>query len=850
MPTIPVPTRLRRARLALALLLAICTPSARAWTQTCTTGPRIPFAGHTLPLDSLPDPSAMTATRVYPNVALSQPLFLTSPPDATGRIFVVEKGGRIKLLPANPSASTSTVFLDLSGVVVTSVEQGLLGLAFDPGYATNRRFYVDYIAAGARCQTGPYCTKLVRYQASATDPNVADPATATELLQIPRSNVIHYAGMLAFGPDGMLYSAQGDDGNSANAQDLAQLKGKILRLDVRGATYAIPPDNPFVGQANRRGEIWAYGLRNPWRFSFDRLTGDLWIGEVGQDAWEEIDFVPAGSPGGANFGWPYCEGTHSYGGNNCASLAGATPPLYEFSHQSGAGQSITGGYVYRGDRLTTLYGAYVYGDYALERVSARAPLASASVILASVQSVASFGEGPDGEVYVVSIGGALYRLDESTPGTQQFPTTLSGTGLFANVASLTPQPGLVEYDVASPLWSDNAIKRRWLALPGTQRIAFSPAGIWDYPVGTVFVKHFELPTSPTTRRRVETRILLRQVDRWVGYTYRWNTAQTDATLLTASTTDVFSVDLGGGPVQQTWRYPSPAECLGCHTAAAGRVLGGRTVQLNRNFAYEGGTDAQLHAWGACLGLFDTPLEAPTFYGALADPANTAEPLAARARSYLDANCAHCHQPGGPAPGGLDLRHTPLLGGMNLIGVAPTEGDLGITGAQRIRVGSKAQSVLWHRLQSTDGAIRMPKGSLLPDPLGVALVGSWIDTGLATLDSDLDGQPDATDNCAYEASASQSDGGRWLSSSPDGIGDACQCGNVDSSGAVNVLDLVRLRQYLAGTTSGISAGLERRLSYTDDAGRPSILDVTRFRRSLATADAPLAQTCPAATRLVP
>ncbi len=546
---------LRCATLAFALLLAL--PSARARAQTCTTGPRVPFAGHNLPLDSLPDPSPMATTQVYPNVPLDQPVFLTSPPDASNRLFVVELTGRIKILPATQSSSISSVFLDLSSAVALQGEQGLLGLAFDPDFATNRRFYVDYIAGGASCQVGPYCTKLVRYLASQSNPNAADSSTATELLQIPRSNTYHNGGMLAFGPDGLLYLSQGDDGIPENAQDLAALKGKILRLDVSGsAGYAIPPGNPFVNQGGRRGEIWAYGLRNPWRFSFDRLTGDLWIGEVGQDAWEEIDFVPAGTGAGSNFGWPICEGTHDYDGD-CSSL-GATPPLYEFSHQSGAGQSITGGYVYRGDRLTSLYGAYVYGDYALGQVFARAPLSGVSVALASEPIIVSFGEGPDGELYVISISGVLFRLDESTPGTQQFPTTLSGTGLFSNVATLTPRPGLIEFDVVSPLWSENAIKRRWIALPGAQTIGFSPTGDFDFPVGTVFVKHFELPTSATTRRRVETRVLLRQIDRWVGYTYRWNSAQTDATLLTASLTEPFTVDLGSGPVQQTWKYPSPA----------------------------------------------------------------------------------------------------------------------------------------------------------------------------------------------------------------------------------------------------------------------------------------------------
>ena len=212
--------------------------------------------------------------------------------------------------------------------------------------------------------------------------------------------------------------------------------------------------------------------------------------------------------------------------------------------------------------------------------------------------------------------------------------------------------------------------------------------------------------------------------------------------------------------------------------------------------------------------------------------------------------SHCHRPGGPAPGGLDLRHTPLLSTMNLIGVTPTQGDFGIVGAQRIRVGSKEQSMVWHRVQSTDLGIHMPRGARLPDPLAVSVLGSWIDTGLTVQDSDFDSRPDSTDNCPYEPNPTQSDGGSWLSAVPDGNGDACQCGNVDSIGVVRASDMFLLRKLLAGVSTGTVPPVGRRLSFTDSAGRPSILDVAHFWRALVGVDPILAQTCPAATQLLP
>jgi uncharacterized repeat protein (TIGR03806 family) len=837
--------------LVAALLALALAPAAHA--QTCTTGPRVPYAGHRFPLDGVPDPSDLRAVNVYPAVATQEPTFFVAPTDGTGRKFVLERGGRIRILPSAPNGNDAPVFLDLTGEVTSQApEQGLLGMAFDPDFATNRRFYVNYTATGARCAQGTFCTKVESHRQSASNPNQVEAGSRIELLQIPRLQNGHNGGMLAFGFDRMLYIASGDDGDWDTAQDLSRLTGKILRINPNaGSPYAIPSDNPFVGQTGARGEIWAYGFRNPWRFSFDRLTGDIWIADVGQDGWEEVNFVARGSAFNRNFGWPVCEGNHDFQGN-CAGFS-STRPVAEYPHDVATGGfAIVGGYVYRGDQLPALYGSYVYADWGTGRLWTRnGPNGPSTVVgvLDELVGVSSFGEDAQGELWFLR-GGFFQFEDDSQGGGAQFPSTLSATGLFSNLATLTPAPGLIEYEVNSPLWSDRALKRRWLALPAAQRIGFSANGDWDFPVGTAMVKHFELQTSASARTRVETRVLLRQTDRWVGYTYRWNSAQTDAALVTSEEAGAYSVWVNGTPTPQTWIFPSPAGCLSCHTSAGGRVLGVRTAQLNRNFPFPGGSDNQLHAWGDCLDLFDENLEAPSKYPSYADPSNLSEPLNLRVRSYLAANCAHCHAPLGPAPGGLDLRHGPLLGGMNVIGVAPTEGTLGLPNAQRVRVGSRAQSVLWARVNSTDPNVRMPVGTRVPDPLGVTLLGSWIDTGLATIDSDGDGDADSADNCDYERNADQADSGGWLTTTPDGIGDACQCLNVTPGGQISAADSARLRGYLTGSEVLVTPGVERRSNHPEAAGRASIVDATRLRRGLLGVMPAPAQVCPAATALFP
>jgi glucose/arabinose dehydrogenase len=339
------------------------------------------------------------------------PVYLTAPPTDSTRLFVVEKTGRIRIV--RNDTLLATPFLDLASLVSGRSEQGLLSMAFHPQYAANRSFYVDYTDTQGN-------SRIVRYQRSAANPDLADPTSATLILTVAQPYANHNGGLIAFGPDGKLYVGLGDGGSGGDpenrAQNLDSLLGKLLRIDVdAGSPYAIPADNPFVGTANARGEIWAYGLRNPWRFSFDRTTGDLYIGDVGQGAREEVDVHPAGSAAGLNYGWNVMEGTICYNAATC-STAGLTLPVLDYPHTGGA-CSITGGYVYRGARLPILAGRYLYADYCAGWVRSltfaggqATDLMDWSADLAPGGSVTSFGEDAAGELYILTQGGAIYRI--------------------------------------------------------------------------------------------------------------------------------------------------------------------------------------------------------------------------------------------------------------------------------------------------------------------------------------------------------------------------------------------------------------------------------------------------------
>jgi glucose/arabinose dehydrogenase len=341
---------------------------------------------------------------------LSFPLYLTSPP-GDPRLFIAEKGGAIRIV--KDGALLPAPFLDLTGKVSTGGEQGLLGLAFDPGYATNGRFVVHYTDPSGN-------TVVSAFHVAAENADQADPTSETVLLAVQQPFSNHNGGQILFGPDGMLYIGLGDGGSEGDpagrGQSLDDLLGDILRVDVSSGTgYTVPPDNPFVGRGDARPEIWSYGLRNPWRFSFDPATGDLYIGDVGQNEWEEVDVVSAaqGTGRGANFGWNVMEGTHCYASPSCDPSA-FTAPVLEYSHRLGC--SVSGGYVYRGAAIPALQGHYFYADYCQGWVRSFRLQDGQAVeqhqwpTLAPGGAVPSFGQDSNGELYVMSAEGRVFRI--------------------------------------------------------------------------------------------------------------------------------------------------------------------------------------------------------------------------------------------------------------------------------------------------------------------------------------------------------------------------------------------------------------------------------------------------------
>ena len=338
---------------------------------------------------------------------LNKPVFLTHAGDGSGRLFLVEKTGTIRIL--KDGALMENPFLDVADrIKSTGNEQGLLGLAFDPQYPADGSFYVNYTDVNGN-------TVVARYLVSSNNPDKADPASEAVILRVDQPYTNHNGGDIAFGPDGYLYIGMGDGGSAGdpqgNGQRLDTLLGKLLRIDVRTVPYTVPTDNPYAGRQDARPEIWASGLRNPWRFSFDRASGDLYIGDVGQDEYEEINFQPAGSPGGQNYGWNLMEGLHPYQGGDTGGLV---LPVAEYRH-TGGNCSVTGGYVYRGTRNPPLQGTYLFGDYCTGMVWVLRHFPEGWRMAEWIDiriPISSFGEDESGELYVLDYkGGEAFILE-------------------------------------------------------------------------------------------------------------------------------------------------------------------------------------------------------------------------------------------------------------------------------------------------------------------------------------------------------------------------------------------------------------------------------------------------------
>ncbi len=722
----------RAIRLVVLLTLAGCGSSGHE-----PTGPAPPSPSG---LDSRPDnttciardrpvPAEITAelVRVFPALSFRQPVLALQPPADGSRWFVVEQAGSVWTFENVDSVSASSLFVDLSARIRSGDELGLLGFAFDPAFAANGRVFVHYTR-----ETGQLESVLSSYT-SADGGATLDPASERILLTIRQPFANHKGGHLAFGRDGMLYMALGDGGSAGdpmmNAQNTRNLLGKILRLDVSGGDdYAIPPTNRFAGNArctNGEGaagcpEIFALGLHDPRRFSFDSGTGALWAGDISQNGREEVNRIQ----NGGNYGWNIRDGMHCLSGDDCPPVHGGDSLQFpEATYGQDIGTSITGGVVYRGNGTREMTGQYVFGDFDSGRILAhslnlRAP---PRVLLDSPLAISAFAEGIDGEIYVVDHGGGLYRLDAAaTGGSSDIPFRLSETGCIDTADPSKPGNGLIPFRINTVLWSDGAAKERWIGLPNGGSIAVDADGDWQFPPGTVMVKKFSLGDQP-----VETRLFMRHPDgSWAGYTYEWNEEGTDATRVLGGKRRRFG--------DQDWVYPNESDCLRCHTDVAGRTLGPETAQLNGEYRYPqtGRTANQLTTLDA-IGVFRPPLDDDTdSRPAYPDPLGATGTLAERARSLLHANCSGCHRPGGPTPSSMDLRFSTPLAEANVCDVPPVRGDLGIVDARLIAPGDPDRSVLLARGGRRDAAGMPPLGSLVVDEAGLSLVREWI-SGLST-----------------------------------------------------------------------------------------------------------------------
>ncbi|MEX2285961.1 MAG: PQQ-dependent sugar dehydrogenase [Planctomycetaceae bacterium] len=710
---------------------------------------RVPWT--TSQVRGTPDPpDPYTTENAFPHLKFEEPLAMSIVP-GTNRLAVAERGGKVWTFDNDAKTTKKELLVDVGRTVY--------GMVVHPNFTDNGYIFVSSVLDPK--ETSPTGSRLSRFQVDRSKGGfAADPKTEEVFLIWPSGG--HNGGGLRFGPDGFLYLSTGDGSGIADefhtGQDLGDLLGSILRIDVDhpsdGRPYGIPADNPFVKTAGARPEIFSFGHRQLWRFSFDSQTGQMWGGEVGQDLWEMIYHIQKGG----NYGWSVMEGSHPFRPERKHGPGQFVAPLIEHNHNDF--RSITGGYVYHGKRLAELRGAYVYGDYDMGRIwSLRYENGKVREHreLADTQiRIVDIGQDSQGEIYFVDFAtGILHQLVAAPPASAQqakFPHQLSETGLFASTKDHAPAPGVVPYSVNAQLYSDNAVKDRFVALPGDSKIEFdavtypqpAPGSTpgWRFPDNTVLVKTFSLEMekgNPASLRRLETRILHHQrmpgnddeygAQVWRGYTYLWNDEQTDAELLPAAGLNrkytIRDASSPGGTREQTWHFPSRAECTLCHTMAAKYVLGVNTLQMNKDHDYGDAIANQLETFDH-LGLFTEPLPShPATLPRLVDYHDASVNLDARVRSYLHANCSHCHRKWGGGNAEFQMLATLPLAQTGTLGVKPGQGQFGLNDPRLLVPGHPERSLIHHRMTLPELG-RMPHvASNVVDQPAIELVEEWI-----------------------------------------------------------------------------------------------------------------------------
>lgn len=680
------------------------------------------------------DEPAVGIEPAFSALRFERPVSLTNAGDGSNRIFVVEQAGVIRIFENATDAKSSQVFLDISDRISrVGNEEGLLGLAFHPNYKTNGQFFVHYSS-----KLNDMHGVIARFNVSASDPNVADNDSEVILLEQKQPYRNHNGGSIEFGPDGFLYISFGDGGKAndphLHGQNLETLLGSILRIDVDSKTdernYGIPTDNPFANkefaEQGAKPEIWAFGLRNVWRFSFDGLTGELFAADVGQGEIEEVNIVTRGG----NYGWNRFEANSVFRKETELSTEKTIPPVAQYSHKWGL--SITGGNVYRGTKYPELNGVYFYADYVSGNLWGLKKQDDGQyksrLVRRTGRSVSSFGEDEQGELFLCSFDGMIYRIVPSAEpenGFDDWPKRLSETGIFASMKKQQVSDTYQHYELNAPFWSDNAIKSRFFSLPAGEKLSYRDAGTWELPVGARVVKHFK---HGLNKKPIETRLIIRTKTGWEAATYVWNRKGDEAELMSQGKQfEVWQPNPNPTKAKQkwvrtTWHSPSSSECASCHTDAAGYVLGLNTAQLNRKL--ENGEN-QIQYWEK-LGLVDLSNVDLTSAQKYCSPFDDTQPLEARARVLLEVNCAMCHRPNGPGNANIDLRYATVTSKTGTIDQLPAQTNLGIKNGKIIAPGLPDQSLLLHRME-TLGQGRMPTiGSNVVDKKAVKVIREWIE----------------------------------------------------------------------------------------------------------------------------
>lgn len=723
----------------------------------------------------------------FPELTFVEPIRIVEHPTAD-ELAIVSKDGTIRLVPNIPGATNATMLLDLSSTIQAKLgvgEGGIGGFIFHPEFdqaaSPNRGYvYVWYRwspdGESSSAPTVDGYQRLSRFEL-ADGASQIDITTEVILIQQFDREQWHIGGAMFFGQDGFLYLSLGDEGNCCDRLESTQkidggFFSGILRIDVNqdpilshpirrqpenvgippsgwpnsfSQNYYVPNNNPFI---NTQGEVleefYAIGLRHPWTIHRDDATGNIWAADVGQVTAEEINVIQKGG----NYQWAYLEGTYPGVIIKPQNIIGTEySPIFEYDRS--LGQAVIGAGVYRGSLHPQLDGKYLFSDFLSGKLWTVEGSDPATAIVEEIGDVpAGFPLGINsylldrhGRILMAQTaggmapGGTIQALSTDSIPNPEPPSLLSQTNAFSDLDQLTAHQGCLPYDLNEPFWSDGAIKFRWICLPNdgshntpNEKIIFSENEEWSYPVGTVYIKHFELlldQADLTSNLRLETRFMVHGADGWYAVTYRWFNDQTDAELLTTGADQSYAVDHGEGPVEQIWRFPSRSECLQCHSINAGSALGVNTRQLNGNFIYPLGSANQLETWNH-LEMFDqsfTLSQIESFQKSYAHDDLSAS-IEDRARSYLDSNCGYCHRPSG-VRANFDARSTTPLSQQGLLFGQVIEPFAG--GDKVFFPNDPSRSVAYLRMDRIGEGAMPPLAKAVKDDSGIALIEEWLDS---------------------------------------------------------------------------------------------------------------------------